>query len=230
MERAKPRIVLRAGLAQANVALDHLNDVGLLLNGLGEVGQVLALSIRTDVLRIRRTSRRGFVEGVDNRGRIVERRRDYNWKAEETDMPFNPDIVVTEPGSSHVLLIVEAKTNSSPSQSEPQLKRYLWEMSCPVGLFVSPKSIALYRNSFTGYSNDSIQKLGEYSSPLSWRAFESNRSGADFETFIQSWLEKLRKNVKAVELSEEAKEALSEFVMPSLLNGEIHAAGPRLTI
>ena len=29
---------MRAGFAQADVALDHLDDVGLLLDGLGEVG------------------------------------------------------------------------------------------------------------------------------------------------------------------------------------------------
>ena len=38
MEGAEAGVVLRAGFAQADVALDHLDDVGLLLDGLGEVG------------------------------------------------------------------------------------------------------------------------------------------------------------------------------------------------
>ena len=38
-------------------------------------------------------------------------------------MAFNPDIVVTEPGSADVLLIVEAKTTSSWSQPEPKESR-----------------------------------------------------------------------------------------------------------
>jgi hypothetical protein len=143
-------------------------------------------------------------------------------------MAFNPDIVVIESGSSHVLLIVEAKTNASSSQSETQLKRYMWEMSCPIGLFVSPRSIVLYRNLFTGYSDDSVKKLGEFASPKSWRVFERPKSGAEFETRVQNWLEKLRKDAKEPDVPEEAREALSEYVVPSLLNGEIHAAGPRL--
>ena len=150
-------------------------------------------------------------------------------KTHGTDMPFNPDIVVTEPGSSHVLLIVEAKTNASPSQSEPKLKRYMWEMSCPVGLFVSPRIIILYRNRFTGYSDDSIHKLCEFPSPHRWSSFEGRKSGAEFGTLVQSWLEKLRKNPKAAEVPQETREALAEYVVPSLINGEIHAAGPRLT-
>ena len=38
MERAKAGVVLSSRLAQTDVALDHLDDVDLLLNGLCEVG------------------------------------------------------------------------------------------------------------------------------------------------------------------------------------------------
>src|SRR5580698_2855111 len=37
MERAKPRVVLSAGLFQPNIIADDLDDVGLLLDGLGEI-------------------------------------------------------------------------------------------------------------------------------------------------------------------------------------------------
>ncbi len=143
-------------------------------------------------------------------------------------MPFNPDIVVTEPGSSHVLLIVEVKANATASRSASNLKRYMWEMSCPVGLFVSPNSISLYRNWFTDYSDRSIEKLGEFPSPHSWNVFEKRKSSSEFETCVQNWLENLRKDVGAAELPQETKDAISEHVLPILMNGEIHAAGPRL--
>jgi hypothetical protein len=143
-------------------------------------------------------------------------------------MSFNPDIVVTEPGSSHVLLIVEAKTNTPASQSEPKLKQYMWEMSCPVGLFVSPRAIILYLNRFTAYSEESVLRIGQYPSPPSWKVFEQRGSEAAFETRVQSWLEDIRRSAKASEIPLATKDALSEYVLPSLLNGEIHAAGPRL--
>ena len=38
MEGTEAGVVLRAGFAQADVALDDLDDIGLLLDGLGEVG------------------------------------------------------------------------------------------------------------------------------------------------------------------------------------------------
>jgi len=37
VEGAKAGVVLRSRLAQADVALDHLDDVGLLFDGLGKV-------------------------------------------------------------------------------------------------------------------------------------------------------------------------------------------------
>lgn len=142
-------------------------------------------------------------------------------------MPFDPDIVVTEPSSSHVLLIVEAKTRESIPESENQLRHYMWEMSCPVGLLVSPQRIILYRNLFTGYSDDSVQRVGAYSAPSSWSDYAGRNAGIEFERRVQSWLEGL-KNEKPSELTREAAGAFEQFVIPGLLQGEIHAAGPRL--
>jgi hypothetical protein len=146
----------------------------------------------------------------------------------DTKVPFDPDIVVTESGSSHVLLIVEAKIRESASKSEPQLRHYMWEMSCPVGLLVSPRTIVLYRNLFTGYSDDSIEKVGAFRAPSSWTVYEGRNAGIEFERRVQSWLESL-KDERNAELAPEALEAFAEFVTPYLLHGEVRAAGPRMT-
>jgi hypothetical protein len=60
--------------------------------------------------------------------------------------------------------------------------------------------------------------------------FERRGSGTEFETRVQGWLEKLRNDVKEPDVPQETREALSEYVVPSLINGEIHAAGPRLAM
>jgi len=146
----------------------------------------------------------------------------------DTRVPLDPDIVVTDPGSSHVLLIVEAKVRESVSESEPQLRHYMWEMSCPVGLLVSPRTIVLYRNLFTGYSDDSIEKVGTFQAPSGWSVYEGPNAGIEFESRVQSWLEGL-KNERTSELTSEAADAFAEFVIPYLLQGEVRAAGPRMT-
>jgi hypothetical protein len=144
-------------------------------------------------------------------------------------MPANPDFLVTEFGSSHALLIIEAKAHGQLAEAEPQLKRYLWKMSCPLGMLVSPQKIVLLRNRFTGYSDDSIERVGEYPSPESWRSVEGLPTGFDFEAFVYAWLEKMKRSGQPRDVSPDAASALSELVLPSLTQGEIHAAGPRAT-
>ena len=61
VERAEAAVVLGAGLAQSDVALDYLDDVGLLLDGFGEVGHgrdFFSGYVRRDA---------GAVEGVESR-------------------------------------------------------------------------------------------------------------------------------------------------------------------
>ena len=48
VEGAESGVVLRAGFAQAYVAFDHLDDVGLLLDGLFKVGHGYVLRIRRE--------------------------------------------------------------------------------------------------------------------------------------------------------------------------------------
>ena len=141
-------------------------------------------------------------------------------------MPFYPDIVVTELGSSHSLLVVEAKVGKATDDSEAQLRHYMWEMGCPVGLLVTPSEIFLYRNLFTGYSNDSIEKVGAFPAPSVWSEYGGRGSEPEFERRVQSWLEGLTKG--PADLSQEAVDALQQLVVPSLLQGDIHAAGPRM--
>jgi hypothetical protein len=145
-----------------------------------------------------------------------------------TTMPFYPDIVVTEPGSSHALLVVEAKVGKTTAASESQLRHYMWEMSCPVGLLVSPREIFLYRNLFTGYSDDSVERVGTFPAPSSWREFSGRDSEVEFERRVQKWLERLTSE-RPTDLSREAADALQQLVIPGLLHGDIHASGPRVS-
>lgn len=142
-------------------------------------------------------------------------------------MPFHPDIVVTEPGSFHSLIIVEVKSGTLTSDSEAQLRAYMWEMSCPVGLLVSPKQIFLYQNRFTGYSSDSVEKVGSYPAPANWSGYGSRGQEWEFERQVERWLKGLADH--SDDLPTDAAEAMQRVVLPGLLQGDIHAARPRVS-
>jgi hypothetical protein len=181
--------------------------------------------------RIISTVKKSFLQGREMAAKPLLSRRDGDFGNSSRTikaMPFRPDIVVKELDSPQILLIVETKLKEDIKSSESQLKRYMWEMSCPLGLLVSPRELFLYKNRFTGYSEDSIQLVGSFSSPRSWASFEKDETSVGaFERTVQGWLEGIRSTSSYTEVPLETKRALADYIAPTLLRGEIRAAGPR---
>jgi len=154
-------------------------------------------------------------------------------------MPFAPDIVVTTQDTPRLLLIVEAKLASRiRSQDESQLKSYMLQMRCPIGLLVTPDEIVVYRDTYTAHSEESVRRVGTFPSPKSWEVFKAPHHGtpgsntdleARFEQRVRSWLEHLRSSPAedAGDVPEEAREALVDYVLPAVSQGTVRAGGPR---
>jgi hypothetical protein len=154
---------------------------------------------------------------------------------------FAPDLVVTAEGSSRLLLIVEAKLRPRDrSQEESQLKDYMLHMRCPIGLFVTPDEIVLYRDTYTAHSEESVRRVGSYPAPKKWMRFKVVNQGTEgpsvanidlaqrFEEDVKFWLEQLRSSGSAENpLPDEAKDALEDYVIPALSQGVVRAGGPR---
>jgi hypothetical protein len=148
---------------------------------------------------------------------------------------FAPDLVVTAEGSSRLLLIVEAKLRPRDrSQEESQLKDYMLHMRCPIGLFVTPDEIVLYRDTYTAHSEESVRRVGSYPAPKKWMRFKVVNQGTEgpsvanidlaqrFEEDVKFWLEQLRSSGSAENpLPDEAKDALEDYVIPALSQGVV---------
>jgi hypothetical protein len=152
-------------------------------------------------------------------------------------MSFTPDIVVTTEDSSRILMIVETKlTLTDLERLESALKKYMIGMGSPVGLIVSPEQLALYRDRYTGRSEESVKRIGIYPMPKMWTRFRPVDSGSSeslqnrglrFEDAVQSWLEALPAAGVAKDFSAETRDALMEYVLPAVSEGTVRAAGPR---
>src|SRR6267154_5096128 len=153
-------------------------------------------------------------------------------------MPFSPDFIVTTEDSPRMLLIVEAKLSSkNRTQDESQMKSYMLHMRCPIGLYVTPDEIVVYRDSYTAHSEQSVHRVGAFPAPKSWTVFKAPHHGADrpsdlpqrFEENVKSWLEQLRSSASeyAKEFPKETREALLDYVVPALSQGIVRAGGPR---
>src|SRR5215469_1434872 len=84
-------------------------------------------------------------------------------------MASAPDILVTAPDSPQIFLVVEAKfTAEDLGGVESALERYMVKVGAPVGLLVTPRSIGIYRNHYTGTSEESVERIKVIDVPQSW--------------------------------------------------------------
>ena len=143
-------------------------------------------------------------------------------------MPLRPDIVVTGPDSTEVLLVVEIKGNVADQKSaEAALKSYMVHMSCPVGMLVTPEQVRFYRNRYTDYAPQTVESIGEcltrelLETLPRWAVTES-----DLERLVEEWLESLRVGGDR-SWPPAVREAIESSVLPVVSGGVVRAGGPR---
>jgi hypothetical protein len=157
-------------------------------------------------------------------------------------MAFSPDIIVTGEDTPRMLLVAEAKLSSRVHKDDEfRLKSYMLQMRCPIGLLVTPEVIEVFRDTYTAHSENSVERVGTFPAPKDWDIFRAPHHGSGgkdpsdahfesrFEGAVKSCLELLGSSPSPCmkELPEEAREALSDYVVPALKQGVIRSSGPR---
>ena len=139
-------------------------------------------------------------------------------------MAFEADIIVSTVDG--LALVVEAKVALPDlQQAEQQLKDYMVQMQCPVGMLVTPERLWLYRDSYLSRASQSVELVGEFDAREVWRDAPP-LEGVQFEAFVQRWLEQLGQQPMQ-RMPKNLREALQEYVLPAVRGGEIRAAHPR---
>jgi hypothetical protein len=152
-------------------------------------------------------------------------------------MSFEPDILVMSPDGDEIILVAQVKVHENwLNQEEQQLKRYMFGMRCPLGMLVTPESLRLFRDTYTSYGQESIERIGEYSTrglfddALARYPRDDNAAIRGFllEDAVQAWLERLAAGADLSELPPDLKNAMEDHVLPALVYGDVRAAGPRV--
>ncbi|HEY6465367.1 MAG TPA: hypothetical protein VIY69_05205 [Candidatus Acidoferrales bacterium] len=145
-------------------------------------------------------------------------------------MPANIDIIVRSADSTETKLLVETKLKiADVSRAEEQLKGAMLQLSCPVGVIVTPEQMWVYADEYTSTKPTSIQLVGEFSIAdlLRYKA-SSDDDGRRFERFVQHWLETLPQIASRRSVTDKKLwDALSRFVVPAIETGDVRAAAPR---
>lgn len=150
-------------------------------------------------------------------------------------MSFSPDIIVTGEDTLGILLAAEARlSRTARKEGEFRLKSYMLQMGCPIGLLITPDVIEVFHDMYTAHSESSVEHVASFPSPKTLATFKSLHDGESlpelrFEEAARSWLEQLAASPSAVlsESPKEAREALSDYVLPALTKGVVRSTGPR---
>ncbi|HSY93767.1 MAG TPA: hypothetical protein VK812_20580 [Candidatus Binatus sp.] len=148
-------------------------------------------------------------------------------------MPAQADIIVSSPDATEVRLVVEAKLRiPNLEATERELKNFMLQLSCPLGLLVSPQRLWVYLDRFTSDSQESVERLGEFNVEGLIRFRSPGGEGPEehfaFENAVQDWLEGLAATTTQDRVEDpKLLETISHYILPAVESGVIRAAGPR---
>jgi hypothetical protein len=140
-----------------------------------------------------------------------------------------PDIVVMKSDSPEVLLAVEVKAGAIRSRdAEEELKAYMVRQSCPIGMLVTPEGTSFFRNRYTSYDPEAVQKIAECQTAELLDGIPDKASVTEeyLESRLERWLEDLREGGSRSS-PPGVEEAIESLVLPALLSGVVRATGPR---
>jgi hypothetical protein len=107
-------------------------------------------------------------------------------------MSFRPDIFVRDPDIFSTSLVAGVLLeNEVPAEVEQDLKYYMLQTHCSVGVIVTPSRVHIYKDDFSSQAIDSIKLVGSFPTQ------DLLGSGSDLKTRVQlesqllDWLDRL---------------------------------------
>jgi hypothetical protein len=146
-------------------------------------------------------------------------------------MPFEPDIIVTGPDGSDIVLVVEAKTHLfALEETERKLKEFMAAVNSPIGMLVSPERLLLYRDQYLSTPEESIRRVGDFDVRAILQFEPTGNQQRDpfaFERHVQTWLEGLSSEPGVRELPPDLRRAVKMYIEPAVAQGEVRSGHPR---
>jgi hypothetical protein len=145
-------------------------------------------------------------------------------------MVFIPDVIVTTDYSpATIALVGEAKgAAASLEKVELPLKQYMLRMGCSIGIIFTPQVLRIYKDRFSGRTQDSIELVGEFPSDELFNARQPIAGGSDseVESALVDWLDELARTGKVAVRDLRLRSAIAEHVLPAISGGRVSRIHP----
>lgn len=142
-------------------------------------------------------------------------------------MSFIPDIVVREPDIFKLQLVAGIHLEDKvPVEIERELKQYVFQMHCSVGIILTPTRLRIYKYGFLDRSPDEIELAGDFP------AHEVFGYGSDLNTRLQleselvDWLDRLADASYFSHDDPVLNKAVNWYVVPAVSGGDVAVPHP----
>ena len=155
---------------------------------------------------------------------------------------FEPDLVVTARDSTEPYVVVEVKLDrDSLLAAEEPMREYMVRNNFALGMLVAPGEMRLYRNRFSSYESDGVERIGVYpfdglaaalsderlgSTSESAARRTAHRLAAILETAVEHWLQTLP-HADLSGANPELRRVLQQEFAPYVRDGVVRAAHQR---
>jgi len=143
---------------------------------------------------------------------------------------YEPDLIVASPSDGTTRLVVETKLGGDLGAAADALKGYMIRARVPSGLLVARDVVKVFRDSFRGYSPESIETVQTVPTSeipeLQAYASHLKNDPVDFEDTVYGWLDSLRYRAEHGFLRGSDSRFVND-VVPALVRGDIRVTGPR---
>ena len=138
-------------------------------------------------------------------------------------MPFAADVVVMDPNVPDVRLVAEVKwAIVDIGGAEEQLKNYMLDRKCSLGLLVTTDRIRLYHDTFEDFTPASIELVGDYSTSELLDLDEVPKDERALENAVREWLERLASGwPSALPRTDKLRIPVLEYIVPEVAEGRV---------
>lgn len=143
--------------------------------------------------------------------------------ATATICSVTPDLIVLAPDRPEVALVVEVKAPPRNLEAvREQLKRYMLARKCPVALLVTPETTLILKDTYSDFTPDSVQSVGEVETAALLDQGGGLASARELERAVFDWLERLAASWSAaLPRDPDAAKAVVDHLVPAVSEGRV---------
>jgi hypothetical protein len=136
---------------------------------------------------------------------------------------FAADVLVMARDVPDVRLVAEVKRNIRDlAQAESQLRRYMLDRKCSLGLLVTPLHTRIYRDTFADFTEGSVQLVGEFSTAEVLDVDEAPDTEHALQEAVREWLDHLAAAwPSALPKTDAARAPVVQYLVPEVADGRV---------